>query len=166
VIALGCALRPVTILAAAALLPATAASQAPARVDSAASVFGHVRGAFMALSVPDLAASRRWYVETLGLRPTLEPPPASGGAVVVLEGGGLIVELVQLDSAVARVHSPERTHGYFKSGIVVDDLDAVLAELRRRGVEVAYGPYRARNGERANVIIRDNAGNWIQLFGR
>ena len=119
----------------------------------------------MALSVADLAASRRWYVEKLGLRPTLEIPPANGGAVVVLEGGGLIVELVQLDSAVARMRSPERVHGFFKSGMIVDDLSRVLGVLRARGVEIAFGPYPARDGQRANAIIRDNAGNWIQLFG-
>ncbi len=137
-----------------------------ARADSGpAPSLGDVRGAFMALSVADLAASRRWYVEKLGLRPTLEIPPANGGAVVVLEGGGLIVELVQLDSAVARATSPERTHGYFKSGVIVEDLSRVLAVLRERGVEIAFGPYPARNGQRANAIIRDVEGNWIQLFG-
>ena len=138
----------------------------PAPGDSSTPVLGDVRGAFMALSVADLAASRRWYVEKLGLRPTLEVPPANGGAVVVLEGGGLIVELVRLDSAVARTRSPERVHGYFKAGVVVDDLSRALAELRHRGVDIAFGPYPARDGQRADAIIRDNAGNLIHLFGR
>jgi catechol 2,3-dioxygenase-like lactoylglutathione lyase family enzyme len=120
----------------------------------------------MALSVSDVSTSRRWYVETLGLHATMEIPYANGAAVTVLEGGGLIVELVQLDSAVARTRSAERIHGFFKAGIVVDDLDGVLAELRRRGAQVAFGPFPARDGQRANVIIRDNAGNLIQLFGR
>ena len=153
----------------ASMVPSESAAQSPAppamQSDSSRTpVLGDVRGAFMALSVPDLAASRRWYVEKLGLRPTLEIPPSNGGAVVVLEGRGLIVELVQLDSAVARTGSPERVHGYFKAGLVVDDLSAVLSELRRRGVDVAFGPYPARDGQRANAIIHDNAGNWIQLF--
>jgi hypothetical protein len=28
-----------------------------------------------------------------------------------------------------------------------------------------FGPYPARPGQRANVIVRDNAGNLIQCFG-
>ena len=149
-----------------ALMPVAAAAQTATPADSTAPVLGGVRGAFMALSVVDIAASRRWYVEKLGLRPTMEIPRANGAAVVVLEGGGLTVELVQLDSAVPRPRSAEQVHGFFKAGLVVDDLPRVLAELRRRGVEIAFGPFAARDGQRANVIIRDGAGNWIQLFGR
>ena len=142
-----------------------AASTVATADSSRAPALGDARGAFMALSVADLAASRRWYIEKIGLRPTLEIPPANGGAVVVLEGGGLIVELVQLDSAVARSRSAERLHGFFKSGVIVDDLSRVVGVLRERGVEIAFGPFPARDGQRANAIIRDNAGNWIQLFG-
>jgi len=164
-----------TILVTALVLGLTAGTSGVGRVarhrgvasdTSAAPALGEVRGAFMALSVPDLAASRRWYVEKLGLRPTLEIPPANGAAVVVLEGGGLIVELVQLDSAVTRTRSAERMHGYFKSGVLIDDFPRALETLRRRGVEIAFGPYPARQRQRANVIVRDNAGNLIQLFGR
>ena len=76
----------------ASAFPSESAAQPPARAippgdSSRTSVLGTVQGAFMALSVADLAASRRWYVERLGLRPTLEIPPANGGAVAVLEGG-------------------------------------------------------------------------------
>jgi catechol 2,3-dioxygenase-like lactoylglutathione lyase family enzyme len=131
-----------------------------------APALGDVRGAFVALSVADLAASKRWYVEKLGLQPTMELPPTNGAAVVVLEGGGLTVELIRLDSAVKPTRSPETVHGIFKAGVVVDSLDAVLATLRARGVEIAFGPYPARGGQRANAIIRDNGGNLIQLFGR
>lgn len=37
--------------------------------------------------------------------------------------------------------------------------------LQKRNVEIAFGPYPARKNQRANVIIRDNGGNLIQLFG-
>jgi hypothetical protein len=57
-------------------------------------------------------------------------------------------------------------HGYFKAGIVVDDYDTTLEALRARGVEIAMGPFPARPGQRANVIVRDNAGNLIQFFGK
>jgi hypothetical protein len=57
-------------------------------------------------------------------------------------------------------------HGIFKAGVVVDDYDVTLATLRARGVDIAIGPFPARNGQRANFIVRDNAGNFIQFFGR
>ena len=56
-------------------------------------------------------------------------------------------------------------HGMVKAGMIVDDFDAALARLRERRVPIAFGPYPARAGQRANLILRDNAGNLIQLFG-
>jgi hypothetical protein len=50
--------------------------------------------------------------------------------------------------------------------MIVDDFDGALAALKARGVEIFLGPYPARNGQRANVIVKDNAGNLIQLFGK
>ena len=40
-----------------------------------------------------------------------------------------------------------------------------LAALKARHVDIAYGPYPAQANQRANVIVRDNAGNLIQVFG-
>ena len=125
------------------------------------------KGAFFALSVSDLDASARWYAEKLGLRVVMRMPRQNGVAVAVLEGGGLMVELVQHDgtASASGTQQPERMRGFFKAGVMVDDLASALAELKNRGVEVAMGPFPARANQRANVIIRDNAGNLIQLFG-
>jgi catechol 2,3-dioxygenase-like lactoylglutathione lyase family enzyme len=147
-------------------LHAQTVAPAPPSSDTstATTAFGRVHGAFWALSVADVAASTRWYSEIFGLRVLFSVPRANGAAVSVLGGGGLIVELVQLDSAVALPREPQRAHGYFKSGLMVDDLTRTLATLRARGAQVFMGPFPARDGQRANVIIRDNAGNLIQLF--
>jgi hypothetical protein len=56
-------------------------------------------------------------------------------------------------------------HGIFKAGIVVDDFDRTIAQLRARGVQIAIGPFPATAQQPANAIIRDNAGNFIQFFG-
>ena len=120
-------------------------------------------GAYFALYVRDLEASRSWYVERLGLRVTLEPPAYNGIRALILEGGGLIVELLQDPKAQA---APPPTMGFFKAGVIVEDYDATLARLRERGVTIALGPFPARNGQRANFLIRDNSGNLIQIFGR
>ena len=128
-------------------------------------------GAFFALSVADLAASARWYREKLGLRVVLEPPRTNEATVTVLEGGGLIVELLQHNdakplSAASGVRENYKVHGFFKSGVIVDDFDRTVAVLRSRGVEIAFGPFPKSSTQRANVIVRDNAGNLIQFFGK
>ena len=131
-----------------------------------------VAGGFFALSVSNLDASVRWYTDKLGLKVVMHPPKQNSSAVAVLEGGGLIVELIQDDNAVSVAQAlgaskpSHLVHGISKVGMIVDDFDGTLATLRARGVEVFLGPFPARNGQRANVIVKDNAGNLIQLFGK
>ena len=60
----------------------------------------------------------------------------------------------------------KEVHGIFKIGVIIDDFDKTLGILKARGVEIAYGPYPRRGNQRANVILRDNAGNLIQLFAK
>jgi catechol 2,3-dioxygenase-like lactoylglutathione lyase family enzyme len=122
-------------------------------------------GAFFALSVGDLDASARWYSEKLGLHEVMRPPKANGVSVVVLEGGGLTVELIQHDGSVTSNQDAAKVQGILKVGLEVSDFDHTLAVLRERGVTIAYGPYPASASQRANVIIKDNAGNLIQIFG-
>ena len=131
-------------------------------------------GAFFALSVLDRAASTRWYRDKLGLQVIMDVPRSdqTRASVTVLRGGGLTVELVQLDDAVPRqAPRPDRSgamfvHGIAKVGVQVEDFDAALANLRARGVDIAMGPFSRRADQPANVIVRDNAGNLIQILGK
>jgi catechol 2,3-dioxygenase-like lactoylglutathione lyase family enzyme len=129
-------------------------------------------GAFFAVSVADLTASAKWYREKLGLKVLLEPPRTPEVAAIILEGGGLIVELIQQSSArpmsvaAPGVRATYDIHGIFKAGLIVEDFDRTLAALRQRGVTIAIGPFAKSATQPANVIIRDNAGNYIQFFGR
>ena len=129
-------------------------------------------GAFFAHSVANLDASTRWYRTALGMRIVLQPPPVDGVRAVVLEGGGLIVELIHnpaarpLRAVAPAISHTTLVHGIFKAGVIVEDLDATLATLRERGVEIAIGPFPAREGQRANFIIKDGDGNFIQFFGK
>jgi catechol 2,3-dioxygenase-like lactoylglutathione lyase family enzyme len=129
-------------------------------------------GAFFALTVPNLESSARWYRQKFGLRVLMQPPKSGNSAVVVLEGNGLIVELVQHDDArPLRTVAPSLpgnlyVHGIMKAGVIVDDIDQTLAMLRSRGVEIAMGPFPRTATQRANFIVRDNAGNLIQFIGK
>lgn len=131
-----------------------------------------VTGAFFALSVADIDASTRWYSEKLGLRVVMQAPKQGSAAATVLKAGGLTVELIQHDDAKPfRVAAPETkgplfVHGVFKVGVVVDNYAEVLEILRARSVEIAMGPFPAREDQPANVIIKDNAGNLIQILAK
>lgn len=143
-------------------LPAGALAQASAT----SSPFAGATGAFIALSVPDLEASVRWYTETLGLRRAFTIPamgPIAGGAA--LEGDGLLIELLQRTDAVPGKSPAELAHGIAKAGILVRDFDGTVTALRARGITFFSGPYPARPGQRANVAFKDNAGNLIQVLG-
>lgn len=124
-------------------------------------------GAFFAVSVADARATARWYAEKLGLQIVMDVPrqPETKAAVIVLRGGGLTVELVQHDAAVPQKAAPA-VLGLFKVGVVVNDFDRTLNELKARKVEIAMGPWPARPDQPANVIVKDSAGTLIQVFGK
>jgi catechol 2,3-dioxygenase-like lactoylglutathione lyase family enzyme len=112
------------------------------------------KGAFFALSVADLDASVKWYSEKLGLKVVVQEPRGKTKLVVaVLAGGGLIVELIEhsdsvpLSKAAPAVTDPVLLQGIFKIGVVVDDLDQTLAELKARGVPIFMG--RGRHAKKA-----------------
>jgi catechol 2,3-dioxygenase-like lactoylglutathione lyase family enzyme len=161
-------MRPFGILL---CLAASATATAPTIQPAPDPPFTAARGGFFALSVADLEASTRWYSETLGLTVVMRPPRANGTSVSILEGGGLIVELIQRDDAMPLnkaapgVDASYRVYGFFKAGIIVDDFDGTVRQLRARGVEIAMGPFPKTPAQRANVIVKDNAGNYIQFFG-
>jgi len=151
------------------LLPSVARSQAGAATEQPAMKGA---GAFFALSVADLNASVQWYSDKLGLKVVMRPPKIDKAAAVILEGGGLIVELIHhddsmpLSTASPSVKNNILVHGIVKAGVIVEDFDKTVATLRSRNVQIAFGPFPAQASQRANVIIRDNAGNLIQFFGR
>ena len=140
------------------------------RAATESSVLG-ATGAFFALYVADIEASTRWYSEKLGLKVVMQDPKRDKAAVTVLEGGGLIVELIQHDDAAPLSRAAEAkdnplVHGMFKAGVIVDDFDKTLAAIKARNIPIVFGPFPARPNHRANAIIRDNAGNLIQVFGK
>ena len=100
------------------------------------------------------------------------PPKQSGNEVIVLQGSGLTVELIRADAAVPIASLGPKTadafavYGFVKGGILVDDFNATMEALREKNVAIAYGPFPERPDQKANVIIKDNAGNLIQILAR
>jgi catechol 2,3-dioxygenase-like lactoylglutathione lyase family enzyme len=132
--------------------------------------FKAVVGSFFALSVPDVDATTDWYSEKLGLKVLKNFRTTDGIGVAILDGGGLTLELIQNQNAsavtAAARENPTLKHGIFKVGIVIEDFDETVAELKKRGVEIPFGPFPATPDQKANAMIRDNDGNLIQLLAK
>lgn len=144
-----------------------AASPAPG---AGSTPFPTVVGAFIAVSVQDLDASVRWYCDHLGLREVSRFDAGGGMSGALLGGGGLEVELLSKPGAGPAVETVQAGSqalpaGIFKAGFRVDDFDQAVRALRSQGVSIVAGPFPARGDQRENLLIRDNAGNLIQLFG-
>ena len=113
---------------------------------------GPLQNARVATRLPaqDLDRARRFYSEKLGLEPVAERP------------GGLLYRLG--DCEFALYTSGGTAPGTFtQMGFEVDDLDAVVAELRRRGVafeEVDIPGLETRDG------IAEVEGNYAHKGGK
>ena len=78
------------------------------------------------------------------------------------------------DGAHATQHSrtrprgsqPVQTHGFFKSGFVVDDIDAEYARLKGLNVTLAYDLGQPPGGPYRSFGVRDPEGNLLQYFGK
>ena len=137
----------------------------PSAVAQAPPPFTGVSGLFFALSVADLDASAKWYADKFGMKVIMPSSRHDKVSVTVLDGHGLTVELMQHQAAKGAAEIP-LTHGIVKVGIVVDDLDKTAAALKSRGVPIFMGPFPAQGEMKRNMLIKDNAGNLIQFFGR
>ena len=133
------------------------------------SVPGPAQGAFFALSVADVEAASRWYSEKLDFRVLSSgEAPNKIARFAILEGDGTLIELIQHRDAAPRPAAADafKTHGIFKIGFVVADLDGVYRQLKARSVAVAYDLMPAKDVPLRSFSVRDVEGNLVQFFGR
>ena len=124
----------------------------------------------VALSVPNIAESIAWYEKMLGFKGTVrgQPNPNARQIVADLRRGNVTIELFQVADAAPLPESRKnpsedfRTHGVKHFGFEVKNLPAVLAELKAKGVKMAF-EMRDAPTERF-AFISDNAGNAIELI--
>jgi methylmalonyl-CoA/ethylmalonyl-CoA epimerase len=143
------------------LLPVAARAQANIGFDIA---WNHV-----ALSVPNIAESIAWYEKMLGFKGAVRPgQPGARQQVADLRRGNITIELFQVADAAPLPESRKnpsedfRTHGVKHFGFEVKNLPAVLAELKAKGVKMAF-EMRDTPTE-SFAFISDNAGNAIELI--
>jgi methylmalonyl-CoA/ethylmalonyl-CoA epimerase len=119
------------------------------------------------LSVPDLDASIAWWRGALGFEVEARfPIPQIPAEVAMLRRGDLRMELFAVPGAAPL--SPDRrapdldvrTHGNKHVAFAIPDVDAMEADLRRRGVDIVFV---GRFPWGANLFARDNAGNLVEF---
>jgi catechol 2,3-dioxygenase-like lactoylglutathione lyase family enzyme len=104
----------------------------------------------VSINVDDVPAALDFYVGRLGMKQRADRPDLGVGGAW-LDVGGQQVHLIE-----AQV--PEAAGQHF--AILVDDLDAVVTELRGHGIKVS-DPRQVGTGRQS--FLRDPAGNQLEL---
>lgn len=104
---------------------------------------------------PDATAS--WYETMLGAEVVRSNP--GGKPRVDLKLGGANIFLLQVDSVNTGMNSLDHF------GLLVDDVDAAIADLKAKGVEVTMEPNTIRPGTRIS-FIRSPEGVRIEILAR
>lgn len=124
----------------------------------------------VAISVPNFEETIRWYQEKLGFKVVIKREfPQISTQAANLELNGFQIEIFTRDKSVrpkppaVAVPDDLLVQGVKHIALLVDDLDAVVAELRKRGVEVLDEPTPVEALGLRLCFIRDNNGNLIEL---
>ena len=136
------------------------------------SPFASMKGHHVAVRVPDFETAKRWYVEKLDFRVIHEWPYADlrlayvGPATddhfyIELLGEG---ELKPIPKPVyTDLGDSLRLAGYHHFCLNVRDMDATIAEFRRRGVTIVTEPFELPVISRRLAFIADPFGNLVEL---
>jgi len=111
-----------------------------------------------AIASPDPKRLAEWYVQKLDFRINY----TYGGNYFVRASNGTMLELIPSEGD--RPPQQMKDPGIRHLAIAVDDFDAAMAELRKRGVEFLAEPF-AIQGNRL-VYFSDADGNYLHLIQR
>ena len=110
----------------------------------------------VALNVPDVPGAIAWYTEKLGLTQNFTRPDFGFAGAWLDTANGQQVHLIELPA-------PPNVGQHF--ALVYDDLGAVVAELRTRGLHVS-DPVAVGTTGRQQAFTADPWGNGIELHKR
>jgi catechol 2,3-dioxygenase-like lactoylglutathione lyase family enzyme len=119
------------------------------------------------LTVADIARSRHFYGELLGLReePEMKLPKSMGVVGNTRYGfiaGATTVKFWSRGELPVKTGAPARYTGIRLMTAFVPDVDAACARLRERGVAIKVDPHDFADLARV-AFITDPDGNWIEL---
>jgi catechol 2,3-dioxygenase-like lactoylglutathione lyase family enzyme len=124
----------------------------------------------VAVSVPQVDESVRWYREVLGFTlVSRKDYPDYGMTIAIAAGEGIRLELVQVRNSVAPsavvpgYQNPASLHGFGKVAFYVADLRAWETRLRSRGAKFQLEPRENPADGSTSFIVLDHDGNWLQF---
>ena len=127
----------------------------------------------VALRVPNFEESVQWYKDNLGFTELVrwQAPPYIDPELefAYLELNGFQLELAGGGNPIRGVPTPsDMQEGYSYQDyrhlcLRVDDMDATIAELNERGIELFAGPFVNDTLNRKFGHIKDNNDFWIEL---
>lgn len=127
----------------------------------------------VAISVPDFEETIRWYQEKLGFNVVIRREfPAISTQAANLELNGFQIEIfaransTRSQPPAVAVPDDLLVQGIKHIALLVDDLYATVAELRRRNVQLLDEPTQVEALGLRLCFIRDNNGNLIELGQR
>ena len=121
-------------------------------------------------TVRDLDASIAWYREAFGLE-TLSTYGWPGVRAAFVGRGDIRIELFEVEDAAPMTEDRRRPDTNLRIGgighlaLAVADLEAAVADLRDRQVEIVAPPRAVPDGSGARfAFVRDNEGMLVELF--
>jgi len=136
------------------------------------SPFASMKGHHVAMRVPDFEVAKRWFVEKLDFRVIHEWPYADQHLAYVAPptDDTFFVEILG-DGDPKPIPKPVysdlgdslRLAGYHHFCLNVRDIDATVAELRRREVTIVTEPFELPAINRRLAFLADPFGNLIEL---
>ena len=115
------------------------------------------------ITVRRMDESLRFYTEVLGLEPDgRRAIPENHAEIAFVRDpvSGARIELTHWDGKESFDAGEQLDHLAFE----VDDLDSVLARVRRQGVRVAKEPFRLAGGSGRLAFVLDPNDVWIELI--
>ena len=146
----------------------TATIQIPAK--NTQSVFNSVKGAHVALRVPNFEASKKWYMEKLDFRVVhewpfgdlqlayLAPPNDDNFWIELLAGANPTPQNVYTD-----LNESLHPAGYHHFCLNVSRVDETLSELKKRNVSIIGEPFDLPAIGKRLAFFADLDGNLIEL---
>jgi len=139
---------------------------------NANSPFASMKGHHVGIRVPDFAASKRWFIEKLDFRVVHEWPYEDQRLAYVAPANddAFFIEILG-DGTPHPVPKPVyrdlgdslRLAGYHHACFNVDDVNATVAELKRRGVDIVTEPFDLPVVGRRLAFFADPWGNLFEL---
>ena len=133
------------------------------------SPYAGLRHDHVALRVADYDAAVRWYTEKLDFTVDVEWP-FGAMQLAYLSHGSAKIELLAGAGPAPQEHTAALDASFGRERIhhlclAVDDVDAVVAELARRGVDLVGEPFEVAEIGRRLAFLEDDSGNLIELSG-